>query len=63
MCLMPFNDYALYSLKLQLAIIFIYVVQFEHMTRHFNHLDLKICLIALNCRSNGQKHRWFKTLV
>ena len=51
MCSMPFNYYALYSLKLQLIVIFIYMVRFEHMIRHFNRLNLKICLIAFSCQS------------
>jgi hypothetical protein len=60
---MPFNYYALCSLKLQLDIIFTHMVRFEHMTHHFNRLDLKICLIVFNCRSDGQRHYWFKTLI
>ena len=63
MCPMAFNYYAIQSLKLQLAIIFTYVVRFEHMTCDFNRLNLKICLIAFSCRSNGQKQLWFKSLI
>ena len=63
MCPMSFYYYALCSLKLQLDIIFTHVVRFKHITRHFNRLNLKICLITFNCRSDGQKHYWFKTLI
>ena len=63
MCSMPFNYYVLYPLKLQLTIFFTYVIRFKHMIHHFNHLNLKICLIAFNCQSDNQKHLWFKTLI
>jgi hypothetical protein len=41
-------DYAFYSLKLQLAITFTYAVQFEHMTRYFDRLEIKFHLMAFN---------------
>ena len=63
MCPMPFYYYALYSLKLQLDITFTHMVRFKHMTRHFNCFNLKICLITFSRRSDGKKHRWFKTLI
>ena len=63
MCPMPFNYYALCSLKLKPDIIFTHMVRFKHMTRHFNCFNLKICLITFSYRSDGQKHCWFKTLI
>ena len=57
------NHYVLYPLNLQLIITFALMVRFEHMIRHFNRLNLKICLITFSCRSDGQKHCWFKTLI
>ena len=57
------NHYALHPLNLQLIITFALMVRFEHMIHHLNHLNLKICLIIFSCRSDGQKHCWFKTLI
>jgi hypothetical protein len=57
------KHYTLYPLNLQYIITFALMVRFEHMTRHFICLNLKICLIPFSCRSNGQKHYWFKTLI
>ena len=54
MCPMPFYYYALCLLKFQLDIIFTHVVRFKYMTRHFNRLNLKICLITFSCRSDDQ---------
>ena len=51
---MSFNYYAFYLLQLQPAITFIYVIQFEHMTRHFDRLGIKLHLMAFNCRSDVQ---------
>jgi hypothetical protein len=42
------NHYALYPLNLQLIITFALMVRFEHMTRHFICLNLKICLISFS---------------